>query len=122
MIARRRRGSAGPELALNVALFLTVATVGWTSPSAFHDALVGGAEFATVTVVEAHAREGVPDMLATPGAVIVPLWSEPTAAERQQADCASRGKADPWATDACATPAAGAGDATPWAATPWGVE
>jgi hypothetical protein len=122
MAARGRRGSARHELALNLALFASVATVGWTSPSAFHDALVGVAELAVTAVSAPAVRDGVPDMLAAPGAVVVPLWSEPTAAERLRAECASQGKADPWATDACATPAGAEGDATPWASTPWGVE
>ena len=123
MSLRLRRGSIQPELALNLALFAVVAGVGWTSPTAFHDALVGASEVvALATAPSVAAQEGVPSLLARPNAVVVPLWSEPTVAEQRQAECASRGKADPWSTDACTGPVGSEGDAKPWASTPWGVE
>lgn len=122
MTAQRRRGSAQHEFALNVALFTCVATIGWTSPTAFHDALMGVTELASAHLSAAPVREGVPTMLAMPRAVVVPLWSEPTAAERQEAECADRNKVDPWTSDACEKPADAPVDAKPWAATPWGRE
>lgn len=116
-----RRGSASPELLLNLVLFVVVAGVGWTSPTAFHDALMGVTELAPRAVHALPVREGVPDLLTAPHAVVIPLWSEPSAAELRQEECARHGKADPWTSDACSSPVQDA-DGTPWASTPWGVE
>lgn len=130
MIGRRRRGSIPYEFALNVTLFVGVATVGLVSPSAFHDTLLGAPQQAPVdavppVVVAAPIVAGnAPAFLQTPGEVVVPWLATDAPPVLTPVDprCSAPG-ADPWVLAACAPVEDSLPkDVKPWAATPWGVE